>query len=346
MDDKNRFSLDNYNYVLPEELIAQEPEKKRDNSKLLVVDKSTGELTDRRFYNIVDYLEAGDLLVLNNTKVFPARLLGKKYPTGGGCEVVLHRQHEQNVWKAIVRPGRKLPVGTVLEFGDGKLMGEIIERYPDGERLIRFSCDGDFFDVLNDVGHVPLPPYISRSDGVDDRDRYQTVYAKERGAVAAPTAGFHFTPELLKKISDKGVITAEITLHVGLGTFQPIKVKDIREHKMHSEFIVLSQKTADLINETKTKGKRIVAVGTTTVRTLESVGYPAKEFSGFTGIFIYPPYSYKVVDCIITNFHLPGTSLIVMISAFAGRDMVLKAYSHAVSERYRFYSYGDSMLIK
>ena len=331
-------------YHLPEELIAQNPADKRDCSRLLVTDKNTGEFEDRHFYDIIDYLNEGDCLVLNNTKVISARLYGKKTETGAACEVLLLRQRGLNKWECLVRPGKKLRVGAKIEF-EG-VCAEITDTLDDGEREITFDYDGDFYALLDKIGNIPLPPYITKSTA--DKSRYQTVYAKTEGSAAAPTAGLHFTDELLEKIRAKGVKIAFVTLHIGIGTFRPVKVDKVEDHVMHSEWYSISKESAELINSVKQSGKRVVAVGTTSVRVLESASDEKgllKEKEGDTAIFIYPPYKFKVVDALITNFHLPESTLIMLVSSLAGRENILRAYNHAVEERYRFFSFGDAMLI-
>ena len=333
-------------YDLPQELIAQTPIEPRDHSRLLVLDRKTGETTDRHFYDILDYLKEGDLLVINNSRVLPARLYGVKEETGSHMELLLLEQKENMVWETLVKPGKKARVGAKFIFGDGLLKGEIIEVKPDGNRLIRFESQKNFFEALEEIGQMPLPPYITKK--LEDKERYQTVYSKELGSSAAPTAGLHFTTELMEKIRAKGIKIAEVTLHVGLGTFRPVKAEEITDHKMHSEHYYIPKETADLINQTKQNGGRVIAVGTTSCRTLESVATffgEIKECEGYTDIFIYPGYEFKVLDGLITNFHLPESTLIILVSALAGYDHTMKAYEHAVKEQYRFFSFGDAMLI-
>ncbi len=333
-------------YDLPQELIAQTPIEPRDHSRLLVLDRKTGETTDRHFYDILDYLKEGDLLVINNSRVLPARLYGVKEETGSHMELLLLEQKENMVWETLVKPGKKARVGAKFIFGDGLLKGEIIEVKPDGNRLIRFESQKNFFEALEEIGQMPLPPYITQK--LEDKERYQTVYSKELGSSAAPTAGLHFTTELMEKIRAKGIKIAEVTLHVGLGTFRPVKAEEITDHKMHSEHYYIPKETADLINQTKQNGGRVIAVGTTSCRTLESVATffgEIKECEGYTDIFIYPGYEFKVLDGLITNFHLPESTLIMLVSALAGYDHTMKAYEHAVKEQYRFFSFGDAMLI-
>ena len=333
-------------YDLPQELIAQTPIEPRDHSRLLVMDKKTGETTDRHFYDILDYLHEGDLLVINNSRVLPARLYGIKEGTGSHMELLLLEQKESMVWETLVKPGKKARLGAKFIFGDGLLTGEIIEVKPDGNRLIRFESPKNFFEALEEIGQMPLPPYITEK--LEDRERYQTVYSKEPGSSAAPTAGLHFTKDLMEKIRSKGVHIAEVTLHVGLGTFRPVKAEEITDHKMHSEHYHIPKETAALINQTKQNGGRVIAVGTTSCRTLESVATffgEVKECEGYTDIFIYPGYDFKALDGLITNFHLPESTLIMLVSALAGYDHTMKAYEHAVKEKYRFFSFGDAMLI-
>ncbi len=338
--------LTDFNYDLPEELIAQDPLLKRSDSRLMVIHRDTGEIEHKHFSDIIDYLDPGDCLVINDTKVIPARLMGIKAETGATIEVLLLRNKGDNVWETLVRPGKKAKVGTVISFGDGLLMGEVIDIVDEGNRLIKFSYEGIWEEVLDQLGEMPLPPYITHK--LQDKNRYQTVYAKHEGSAAAPTAGLHFTEELLQKIKDKGINIARVTLHVGLGTFRPVKVEKIEEHHMHSEYYVVPDETAELINKTRAAGKRIVSVGTTSTRTLESAAAEdgtLKGCSGWTEIFIYPGYKFKVVDSLITNFHLPESTLIMLVSAFYDREKVLDAYKTAVDERYRFFSFGDAMVL-
>lgn len=330
-------------FDLPKELIAQDPLKDRSSSRLLMVDKNTGEVRHEVFRNIVDYLYPGDCLVLNNTKVLPARLLGVKEDTGAAIEVLLLKRREGNVWETLVKPGKKMRPGARAVFGDGLLTGEVIDVAEEGNRLIRFTFEGIFEEVLDRLGEMPLPPYITHK--LEDKNRYQTVYAKYDGSAAAPTAGLHFTKELLQKIEDKGVKLAYVTLHVGLGTFRPVKEETIQEHHMHSEYYRISQEAADLINETKGTGGRVICVGTTSCRTIESAADEnglLSECCGNTEIFIYPGYRFKILDCLITNFHLPESTLIMLVSALAGRENVLAAYKEAVKKKYRFFSFGDA----
>ncbi|MBQ1326770.1 MAG: tRNA preQ1(34) S-adenosylmethionine ribosyltransferase-isomerase QueA [Eubacterium sp.] len=338
--------LTDFNYDLPEELIAQDPLLKRSDSRLMVIHRDTGEIEHKHFSDIIDYLDPGDCLVINDTKVIPARLMGVKAETGATIEVLLLRNKGDNVWETLVRPGKKAKVGTVISFGDGLLKGEVIDIVDEGNRLIKFTYEGIWEEVLDKLGEMPLPPYITHK--LQDKNRYQTVYAKHEGSAAAPTAGLHFTEELLQKIKDKGINIARVTLHVGLGTFRPVKVEKIEEHHMHSEYYVVPDETAELINKTRANGKRIVSVGTTSTRTLESAAAEdgtLKGCSGWTEIFIYPGYKFKVVDSLITNFHLPESTLIMLVSAFYDREKVLDAYKTAVDERYRFFSFGDAMVL-
>lgn len=334
-------------YDLPQELIAQDPLEDRSSSRLLVLDKDTGEITHKHFYDIIDYLDEGDCLVLNETKVIPARLMGVKKDTGAVVEILLLKRKSKTVWECLVKPGKKCRVGAVIEFGEGLLTGTVSDIVEEGNRIIEFEFDGIFEEILDKLGTMPLPPYITHT--LKDRNRYQTVYAKNEGSAAAPTAGLHFTKELLKDIEDKGVKLAKVTLHVGLGTFRPVKVSDVRQHHMHSEFFQVSKEAADIINSTRANGKRVICVGTTSTRTVESAsddkGY-LKEKSGWTDIFIYPGYKFKVLDALITNFHLPESTLVMLVSALAGREKVLHAYEEAVEEKYRFFSFGDAMFIK
>lgn len=334
-------------FDLPQELIAQDPLEDRSSSRLLVLDRNTGEMEHRIFRDIVEYLNPGDCLVVNNTKVIPARLFGSKIGTAAKIEVLLLKRKENNVWETLVKPGRKCRIGTRISFGEGMLTGEVVDVVDEGNRLIQFHYDGIFEEILDKLGQMPLPPYIHHQ--LKDKNRYQTVYAKHDGSAAAPTAGLHFTPELLEKIKAKGVKIAHVTLHVGLGTFRPVKVEEVTEHHMHSEFYIVEEAQAKLINDTKRGGGRIVAVGTTSCRTLESAADEngvLKSGSGWTDIFIYPGYSFKMIDCLITNFHLPESTLVMLVSALAGKDNIMKAYAEAVKERYRFFSFGDAMFIK
>lgn len=333
-------------YDLPKELIAQIPLQDRASSRLLVLDKETANITHTTFKSIVDYLNPGDCLVLNNTRVIPARLYGEKEDTGGKIEFLLLNRKSEREWEVILKPGKKAKPGARFVFGGGKLRAEVIDIINDGNRLVRFSYEGLFENVLDELGEMPLPPYITEK--LRDRDRYQTVYSKHDGSAAAPTAGLHFTKGLLSEIEAKGVNIAYVTLHVGLGTFRPVKVEDASEHKMHSEFYIIKSETADLINRTKENGGRVISVGTTSTRVLETVADKdgrLKESSGWTDIFIYPPYKFKCVDSLITNFHLPESTLLMLVSAFSDRDKIMNAYREAVEQRYRFFSFGDAMLI-
>ncbi|BDF36979.1 S-adenosylmethionine:tRNA ribosyltransferase-isomerase [Lachnospiraceae bacterium] len=333
-------------YELPEELIAQDPLEDRSSSRLLVLDKESGLVSHRVFKDITDYLHRGDCLVINDTKVIPARLIGSKIGTDAKIEVLLLKRKEDNVWETLVKPGKKAKVGTRISFGDGILIGEVIEVVEEGNRLIQFSYEGIFEEILDRLGQMPLPPYITHQ--LEDKNRYQTVYAAHSGSAAAPTAGLHFTPELLEEIRQKGIDIAKVTLHVGLGTFRPVKVDDIMEHHMHSEFFQIDEAAAMKINKAKDTGGRVICVGTTSCRTIESAAGAdghIKAGSGWTDIFIYPGYKFRLLDCLITNFHLPESTLIMLVSALAGRENVLAAYEEAVKERYRFFSFGDAMLI-
>ncbi len=333
-------------FDLPEELIAQDPLEDRSASRLLMLNKNTGEVEHHIFREIIDYLNPGDCLVLNNTKVIPARLLGCKEDTGATVEVLLLKRHEADVWETLVKPGKKAKPGTRLVFGDGLLKAEVLETVEEGNRLIRFSYEGIFEEVLDKLGEMPLPPYITHK--LQDKNRYQTVYAKYEGSAAAPTAGLHFTKELLAKIEEKGIKIAYVTLHVGLGTFRPVKVDNILEHHMHSEYYQISEETAKVINETKEKGGRVICVGTTSCRTVESAADENGHIEAGcdnTEIFIYPGYRFKVLDALITNFHLPESTLVMLVSALAGRENVLHAYQQAIEEKYRFFSFGDAMFI-
>lgn len=337
--------LSDFNYELPEELIAQDPLLKRSDSRLMVVHRDTGEIEHKHFSDVIDYLNPGDCLVINETKVIPARLMGVKEETGAVIEVLLLKNKGNNIWETLVKPGKKMKPGAVVTFGDGILKGEVLEVVEDGNRLIKFSYEGIWEEILDSLGEMPLPPYITHK--LEDKNRYQTVYAKNSGSAAAPTAGLHFTEELLKKIEDKGVKIARLTLHVGLGTFRPVKVEKIEEHHMHSEFYMISEECAELVNETRKNGGRIVAVGTTSTRTLESAADSEGNLapcSGWTDIFIYPGYKFKCVNSLITNFHLPESTLIMLVSAFYDRKKVLDAYKEAVKERYRFFSFGDASM--
>ena len=346
--------LSDFYYDLPKELIAQDPLEDRSSSRLMHIDRKTGAYEHKKFTDVIDYLNPGDCLVLNNTKVIPARLFGVREKTEnretvlttGKIEVLLLKRRENDIWETLVKPGKKCKVGTKISFGDGLLTGEVIDIVEEGNRLIQFHYDGIFEEILDQLGQMPLPPYITHQ--LQDKNRYQTVYAKYDGSAAAPTAGLHFTPELLKKVKEMGVEIAEVTLHVGLGTFRPVKETDVLKHHMHSEFYRIEQSEADKINHAKETGHRVIAVGTTSTRTLEAAsdenGF-LRETSGWTEIFIYPGYRFKVIDSLITNFHLPESTLVMLVSALAGREHVLNAYEIAVQEKYRFFSFGDAMLI-
>ena len=338
---------EDFYFDLPEELIAQDPLEDRSGSRLLVLDKETGETEHHIFREIVNYLNPGDCLVINDTKVIPARLIGEKEGTGAKVEVLLLKRKENDIWETLVKPGRKMKPGARLVFGNGLLKAEVIGVVEEGNRLIRFEYEGIFEEILDQLGQMPLPPYITHQ--LEDKNRYHTVYAKHSGSAAAPTAGLHFTPELLDEIKEKGVEIAHVTLHVGLGTFRPVKVENIQEHHMHSEFYRIEQSEADKINRAKEEGHRVICVGTTSCRTVESAADEngrLRECSGWTEIFIYPGYKFKVLDALITNFHLPESTLIMLVSALAGREHVLAAYEEAIRERYRFFSFGDAMFIR
>lgn len=340
-------NVKDYDYDLPEELIAQDPLEDRSSSRLMVLDRQTGDVEHRNFTDILEYLHPGDCLVINNTKVIPARLFGVKEDTQAKIEVLLLKRKENDIWETLVKPGKKAKPGTKLVFGDGLLTAEVVDVVEEGNRLIQFHYDGIFEEILDQLGQMPLPPYITHQ--LKDKNRYQTVYAKYDGSAAAPTAGLHFTKELLQKVKDMGVDIAEVTLHVGLGTFRPVKVENVLDHHMHSEFYMVSQEAADKINRAKESGHRVIAVGTTSTRTLEAAADEngrLHETSGWTEIFIYPGYQFKVIDALITNFHLPQSTLVMLVSALAGREHVLHAYEIAVKERYRFFSFGDAMLIQ
>lgn len=340
-------NVKDYDYDLPEELIAQDPLEDRSSSRLMVLDRQTGDVEHRHFTDILEYLHPGDCLVINNTKVIPARLFGVKEDTQAKIEVLLLKRKENDIWETLVKPGKKAKPGTKLVFGDGLLTAEVVDVVEEGNRLIQFHYDGIFEEILDQLGQMPLPPYITHQ--LKDKNRYQTVYAKYDGSAAAPTAGLHFTKELLQKVKDMGVDIAEVTLHVGLGTFRPVKVENVLDHHMHSEFYMVSQEAADKINRAKESGHRVIAVGTTSTRTLEAAADEngrLHETSGWTEIFIYPGYQFKVIDALITNFHLPQSTLVMLVSALAGREYVLHAYETAVKEKYRFFSFGDAMLIK
>ena len=337
---------EDFYFDLPEELIAQDPLEDRSSSRLLVLDKNTGEVENHVFRDVLDYLEEGDCLVINDTKVLPARLIGSRMGTEAKIEVLLLKRMENDTWETLVKPGKKAKVGTKISFGDGLLVGEVVDVVEEGNRLIRFEYQGIFEEILDQLGQMPLPPYITHQ--LQDKNRYQTVYAKHTGSAAAPTAGLHFTPELLRKIEEKGVNIARVTLHVGLGTFRPVKVDNILEHHMHSEFYQIEEEAAEKINGAKENGKHVICVGTTSCRTIESAADEngrLRATSGWTDIFIYPGYKFKILDNLITNFHLPESTLVMLVSALAGREHVLAAYQQAIEEQYRFFSFGDAMMI-
>lgn len=343
----NRLKVSDFDFYLPEEQIAQHPLEKRDEARLMVIDKKSGNIEHKVFKDIIDYLEQGDCLVLNDTRVLPARLLGSKESSGGKIEFLLLKRKEKDVWETLVKPGRKAQIGARFVFGNGELKAEVIDIVEEGSRIIRFEYKGIFEEVLDQLGQMPLPPYIKEK--LEDKEMYQTVYSKEQGSAAAPTAGLHFTKELLRDIEKKGVSIAFLTLHVGLGTFRPVKVEDINKHIMHSEYYSLSKENAEIINRCKESGKRIISVGTTSTRTLETIaGDNSKvmEKSGWTDIFIYPGYQFKIVDALITNFHLPKSTLLMLVSALSSRDIIINAYNTAVKDKYRFFSFGDAMIIK
>lgn len=338
--------LSDFYYDLPEELIAQDPLEKRSDSRLMAVSKEDGSIAHKHFYDIIDYLNEGDCLVINDTKVIPARLMGVKEDTGASIEVLLLKRKEEKVWETLVKPGKKARVGARIVFGEGLLVGEVVDIVEEGNRLIRFEYEGIWEELLDQLGQMPLPPYITHQ--LQDKNRYQTVYAKHEGSAAAPTAGLHFTKELLEQLKAKGVQIAHVTLHVGLGTFRPVKVDNILEHHMHSEFYMVEEEEAEKINQTKVNGGRVISVGTTSTRTLESVADEqgiVRAGSGWTDIFIYPGYTFKVVDALITNFHLPESTLLMLVSAFSTREKMLNAYQVAVEEKYRFFSFGDAMFL-
>ena len=339
--------VSDFTFDLPEELIAQDPLEDRSSSRLLTLDKNTGEIGHDIFHNIVNYLKPGDCLVLNNTKVIPARLIGAKEETGGKVEVLLLKRKQDNVWETLVKPGKKARPGARISFGDGKLVGEVIDVVDEGNRLVKFEYEGIFEEVLDELGQMPLPPYIHEK--LKEKDRYQTVYAKYEGSAAAPTAGLHFTNELLEEIRQKGIDIANVTLHVGIGTFRPVKEENVEEHAMHTEHFYIKQEDVEKINKAKKEGHRIIAVGTTSCRVLESIadenGY-VKPIEADTGIFIYPGYKFKCIDGLITNFHLPQSTLLMLVSALAGKEYIMGAYNEAVKEKYRFFSFGDAMFIK
>lgn len=339
--------VEDFDYYLPEELIAQTPLKKRDESRLLVLDKKTGEIEHKKFYDIIDYLEPGDTLVLNDTKVLPARLIGEKAETGAVIEILLLKNIEKDEWETLTKPARRIKKGTIVNFGNGKLKAKCTKVLDDGIRHFELIYDGILMEILEELGTMPLPPYIHEK--LEDQSLYQTVYAKEIGSAAAPTAGLHFTKELLKRIEKKGINIAYITLHVGLGTFRPVSVERVEDHEMHSEFYSMSKEVAELLNNTRKNGKRIIAVGTTSTRTLETITSKYNEFRechGWTNIFIYPGYEFKGIDALITNFHLPKSTLVMLVSALAGRENIMHAYKIAVDRKYRFFSFGDAMFIK
>lgn len=339
--------VSDFDFYLPEELIAQHPMEKRDEARLMVLDKKTGAIEHKIFKDIIDYLEEGDCLVLNDTRVLPARLIGVKEETGGKMEFLLLKRKDKDTWETLVKPGKRAQIGSRFSFGNGELKAEIIGIGEEGNRFVKFEYDGIFEEVLDRLGQMPLPPYIKEK--LDDNEMYQTVYSKEIGSAAAPTAGLHFTEELLDKIRKKGVHTVFLTLHVGLGTFRPVKVEDVNEHIMHSEYYSLSKESADTINKCKERGKRVIAVGTTSTRALETIGGEdsrVREQSGWTDIFIFPGYKFKIVDALITNFHLPKSTLLMLVSALASREIILNAYETAVKEKYSFFSFGDAMFIK
>ena len=339
--------VSDFDFYLPEELIAQCPLKERDSSRFMVVDRKTGEIEQKVFHDVIDYLDKGDTLVLNNTRVMPARLIGEKEETGGKIEFLLLKRIEGDKWECLAKPGKKAKVGAMFTFGEGKLKAVVREIGLEGNRVIEFIYNGIFEEILDELGQMPLPPYIHEK--LDDRERYQTVYSKEKGSAAAPTAGLHFTEDLLEKIREKGVNIAFVTLHVGLGTFRPVKVESIDEHIMHSEYYELDEENAKIINDTKKRGNRVIAVGTTSTRTLETIGNENGEVraqSGWTNIFIFPGYKFNIVDALITNFHLPESTLIMLVSALAGKENIMNAYKKAVEEKYRFFSFGDSMFIR
>jgi len=338
---------DDFDFELPEELIAQHPILKRDESRLMVLNKETGEIEHKNFYNVIDYLEEGDTLVVNDTKVIPARLFGVKEDTMAHIEILLLKNTEGDNWECLVKPAKRVKIGTILSFGEGLLKARCIGTGEEGIRILEFIYKGVFYEILDELGTMPLPPYIREK--LEDKDRYQTVYAKNIGSAAAPTAGLHFTEELMEKIRSKGIDICYVTLHVGLGTFRPVSVEDVTRHTMHSEYYEMDKKTADILNRAKSEGRRIISVGTTSTRTLESIKVKYGEFrecSGWTNIFIYPGYEFKAVDALITNFHLPKSTLIMLVSALASREIVLNAYKEAVKSRYRFFSFGDAMFIK
>jgi S-adenosylmethionine:tRNA ribosyltransferase-isomerase len=336
-----------FDFYLPEELIAQHPLEKRDEARLMVLDKQSGNIEHKVFRDVLDYLEEGDCLVLNDTRVLPARLFGTKEGSGGKMEFLLLKRKEKDLWETLVKPGRRAQIGSRFLFGNGELKAQVVDIGEEGSRIVRFEYEGIFEEVLDRLGQMPLPPYIKEK--LEDKEMYQTVYSREQGSAAAPTAGLHFTEKLLERIEEKGVKLAFLTLHVGLGTFRPMKAENISEHVMHSEYYSLSKESADIINSCKENGKRVIAVGTTSTRTLETIGGEdsrVREQSGWTDIFIYPGYKFKIVDALITNFHLPKSTLLMLVSALSSRDIILNAYENAVKEKYRFFSFGDAMIIK
>ena len=340
-------NINDFDYDLPQELIAQTPLEKRDSSRLLIMDKNSGELVHEHFNNIIDYLVPGDVLVLNDTKVIPARLIGIKEETGAVIEILLLKDMGENKWECLSKPAKRLKIGTIISFGNGELKAKVLEKFDEGLVHIELLYDGILMEILERLGTMPLPPYIHEK--LEDQSRYQTVYAKNIGSAAAPTAGLHFTKELLKKIEDKGIIITYVTLHVGLGTFRPVEVENILDHHMHSEFYVMNKETADILNKAKEEGRRIVAVGTTSTRTLETIATNNNgkfmATSGNTDIFIYPGYEFKAIDCLITNFHLPKSTLVMLVSALSSRENILNAYKEAINNKYRFFSFGDAMFI-
>lgn len=343
----NNYRTDDFDFELDESLIAQFPLKDRSSSKLLVVDRENGNLEHKIFKDIAEYINSGDVLVINDTKVIPARLFGSRPNKEEVIEVLLLKKHEDNTWETLVKPGKKMKIGSKVEFGNGKLIGEVVGISEEGERFVKFSYDGIFEEILDELGLMPLPPYIYEK--LEDKDRYQTVYAKHKGSAAAPTAGLHFTEELLEQLKEKGVKIARVTLHVGLGTFRPVKVDNVLEHKMHEEYYEISKESACIINSARENGNRVFAVGTTSVRTLETVYKKYGKLvacKGDTDIFIYPGFEFEIVDCLITNFHLPKSTLIMLVSAFASKEIIMNAYNEATKKRYRFFSFGDAMLIK
>lgn len=338
---------EDFDYNLPEELIAQVPIKNRDESRLMIVNRANGSIKHKKFYNIIDYLHEGDVLVLNDTKVLPARIFGIKEETNAAIELLLLKNISDNIWECLVKPAKRIKIGTIVTFGEGLLKAKCIEKKDEGVCLFDFIYEGVLYEILDKLGTMPLPPYIKAK--LDDKDRYQTVYAKNIGSAAAPTAGLHFTKELMKKIKEKGIAICYITLHVGLGTFRPVTVTDVKNHKMHSEFYSMSDEVAKTLNKAKLENRRIISVGTTTTRTLETIINKYDKFescSGWTDIFIYPGYEFKAIDCLITNFHLPKSTLLMLVSALASKEIIMKAYHEAVKEKYRFFSFGDAMLIE